>query len=833
MLRVPVSVRGVLLPRWLVVVLVGLVSISLCFSTESPAAAQPSEPSSPAPAVPTGPGEVEGDSDGDGSPDRPDAVAAAVMAAVLDEPVEDLSQRSESGRVVANPDGSFTEEAFGAPMWVQDAEGTWVDVDYTLVPSAAGGFVPKAAPTNLVIDGGTREFARLVLDDETETIWSWPQALPTPSLDGPVASYAVADGVDLVVTATARGVSTRIRVNTPEAVVPDFRVKVRTVGASLEKTDDGALVVTDGDAENISAATAPLVAWDARTDAWGDPVKVVSVDAGLVETASSGDRTDHVLTLPLPAELVDDPEVVYPITIDPDMSGFAPMQDTWVRSGVGWISSLYYRLIVGASEDHANSNPAISYLQWDNGRLRNRTISSAEVGFFQYMAATCSNRTVMVYPLTSAWNEATTQYSNRPSVNGAVETRSSWSTNIGASGCTPAGGWVKANVTAMAQEWAQTAQYGGFTNYGLQLSVPSANQYDFSFERRLCSGDYDPSHTSCNSASKVPYLKSTYTNLKPYPPSAPTITSGSRAFDGKQWTATTSPRFSTSSMAHWGATIKMTYEVHANPGSSPVITSCTSASVDHWLAAPCAVSGLISGNTYAVRARAIDNNGLTSDWSPWLEFGIDTVTPARPTITCPGYADKSWSDQPGAATTACTFTSAGSADFEWSLYQPAAFVPQPALIASGGSATAPPITIPEAGGYFMLKVKGRSKAGVGSSERAYSFGVASPQLTLPNVDDRSTSTFQLQAVASSNPTNAESAIARVEWRRPPENGLDTTTGWQPATGLTRQDDGEPWDGSVTKPGAIQTPILRWDASKEPDVEAPALLQVRVVFTYPD
>lgn len=220
MLRLPVSVSGVALPRWLVLLLVGVLTVALSFSSEVPSAR--AEEPAPSP-VPTAAEPVSAsDSDGDGSPDRPDLVSAGVTARVVGVAVEDLSQRTGQVRVVVNPDGTLEQEAHSAPVWVQDADGKWVDVDYTLVAKPGGGYVPKASPSSLVIDGGgSTEFARLDLPGGGSTIWSWPESLPTPSIDGAVATYAVADGVDLLVIASALGVSTRIRINTPEAVAPE------------------------------------------------------------------------------------------------------------------------------------------------------------------------------------------------------------------------------------------------------------------------------------------------------------------------------------------------------------------------------------------------------------------------------------------------------------------------------------------------------------------------------------------------------------------------------------------------------------------------------------
>lgn len=742
-----------------------ILSVVLAFGTNPPVATAgpPSTPvpaETPSPSPSATPPEAT-DSDGDGAADRPDAVSAAITAHEADAPVEDLSQRSETGRVVVHPDGSITEEAYSAPMWVQDADGRWVDVDYTLVPRAAGGFVPKSAPTNLVIDGGTKEFARLALPDGTTTIWSWPRVLPTPTVEGPVATYAVADGVDLLAIATARGVSTRIRINRADALAPAFRVQVRTEGAVLEETDQGQLVLVAEDGGEQVGHTSALTAWDARQDAFGDPVKVVPVDASVKETASKGDRTDQELSLRVPSELVDDPEVEYPITIDPDLSPFGPEEDAWAREGVDWVSDLKYRLIVGASADHANSNPAVSLVRWDDGRIRNRNITDAEVGFFQYMSASCSARRVNIYPVTAAWNQDTLVWSNKPGVSTAGATASYFTKNIGASGCTPAGGFVTANVTGLVQSWAD-GPADGKKNFGLQLSVPDANKLDDSFERRLCSIDYDPGHTTCNRASRTPYLKFTYTNRAPYTPALPALSVPAPApwsYNGFAWTSSTAPSFTTKPISVWGSTLQVTYEIWTTAGSSAT-KSCTTTAVASWGVATCGVSGLVAGTTYKVRSKATDNNGLVSAWSAWLPFGVATAAPAQPAMSCSGYADKQWYATRGASTTTCTFTAARATDFRWWIYKPGGYVEQTVVTASANTAKTPAISLP-AGGYFVIKAMARNAAGLSSAETAYSFGIGTPQLTLPKVDDRSTSTFPIEAKASANPVNS------ATWRNLP------------------------------------------------------------------
>ena len=148
MLRLPLSVAGGAMPRWVWWLFAVVLSVALCFASEMPVAR--AETAGPSPSESAAAGVAAADSDGDGTPDRPDLVSASVTARVLGAAVEDLSQRSETVRVLVNPDGTSMQEAHAAPVWVRDAEGVWVEVDYTLVPRE-GGYAPKASPSSVVI----------------------------------------------------------------------------------------------------------------------------------------------------------------------------------------------------------------------------------------------------------------------------------------------------------------------------------------------------------------------------------------------------------------------------------------------------------------------------------------------------------------------------------------------------------------------------------------------------------------------------------------------------------------------------------------------------------
>ncbi|WP_290514356.1 RHS repeat-associated core domain-containing protein [Aeromicrobium sp.] len=76
------------------------------------------------------------------------------------------------------------------------------------------------------------------------------------------------------------------------------------------------------------------------------------------------------------------------------------------------------------------------------------------------------------------------------------------------------------------------------------------------------------------------------------------------------------------------------------------------------------------------------------------------------------------------------------------------------------------------------------------------------------------------------------ASAKIQWRFAPTTEGDTTTGWTDATEVKKATDGSAWSGSVSGTDLSTTPRLIWDPRAESGISAPALVEVRVAFSYP-
>ncbi len=467
----------------------------------------------------TAPAAVEvTDSDGDALLDAPDGASASAGAKAEKQRVEDLSQRTESSSVFANPDGTFTRRDFGATVRVKKS-GDWVPVDYTLVEQEDGSYAPKASDVDITIGGsGAREAAHVALDGDETLAFTWPRDLPAPSVDGGVATYKLSKATDLVVAVTATGVTARIRLNEePAADDPVFTLGLRANDLDLEqKSATGALEITDQDGKTVGSAQ-QLLAWDSQTDRAGDPSNVVELDANLEQTSTAGDGTNHVLELTAPDGFLSDPDTDYPVTIDPNIR-VGRVRDTWVRSGQANAYGDDFRLVVGKvdPDTSSNTNPARALMKFFDSRVDtnpNVKVTNATLSLWQYYGYSCTDRRMLTYPVGAPWSDNLTWASGLPAMKWTNGTYVD--DNRGAAGCGQ--GWTKLNITSMAQAWNS----GAIDNNGLRIQADDETLS--AFERRFCSMDPISSESICNTATRSPTLDVTY-NTRPSTPAAPVVT---------------------------------------------------------------------------------------------------------------------------------------------------------------------------------------------------------------------------------------------------------------------------------------------------------------------
>ncbi|MFE9141848.1 LamG domain-containing protein [Streptomyces tubercidicus] len=193
--------------------------------------------------------------------------SALQRAGATGEPVEVTSERTEYSQTVANPDGTFTLTQSTTPQRAKAPDGSWQNIDTTLVRRTDGTVGPKSAVVNLDFSGGGPGAGMLQLGtDEQSMKFGWPGTLPTPALNGATATYAhVLKDVDLQLTATAEGYREVLVVKTAEAAhspeLENIKLTASAKGLSVIPGAGGGLRAVDSDGNAVFTGPAGQM-WD-------------------------------------------------------------------------------------------------------------------------------------------------------------------------------------------------------------------------------------------------------------------------------------------------------------------------------------------------------------------------------------------------------------------------------------------------------------------------------------------------------------------------------------------------------------------------------------------
>ncbi|MFI6478451.1 DNRLRE domain-containing protein [Nonomuraea sp. NPDC050663] len=759
-----------LLPR----ALAGGLALLLLPLTAQPSTAEP-PPSAPA-ALAATPGPV--------ATDEPSARLSARLGGTR---VEVESARTETTTTYANPDGTLTLETFAGPVRYRQ-DGAWKPVDITLTTTPDGQVAPRGHRGRLRLGGGASSRQRTagghtdlitLGEGEQQVTLQWKGTLPAPKLDGAKATYpGVLPGADLVVEATRTGAEQFLLLNQRPATPLEYTLRFSSPKLKPRAAADGGIELADPKGRAVMSLPAPVM-WDASiAPGSGEHARRAPVAFKL--------RGDDLVLTPDPAFL-NDPATVYPVTVDPALTVRGTF-DTFVQQGYGTDQSATDELKIG---NNGSGQVARSFITWNTAGIAGKKITSATLNLWNWHSWSCQARSWQV----GTANQATTA-SRWPGPEIAVVHATSTETKGWGTGC--ADGWVKANVTSLAQHWADK----GWTRSGMGIRAKDeGDEYGW---KRFNSGD---------AASNVPSISVTYNSY----PSTPVSTWVNPHTDhaGKKWTGTATPQLRAHVGDPDGGNVRGLFDVY--DGSTPVIDNLYGAYVASGgfsSTGNVPAGKLVNGRTYTVRSWSNDGSLSSKAYQSW-SFTVDTVKPAAPRVASADYpADGGWHGDAGKAGT-FTMTPA-STDAAWIAYKLGNGTTTKA--ATTGAAVTAKLTPPSTGAH-TLSVYTIDKAGNTSPTTAYTFNVGSGSsvaaLTAPADGLRSTGRVPL-AVTGTGFTQA-----RFQFRR---SDLDTWADLPPAhvTGA----DGKPLTAwPVAAPNGVSG--LAWDAAAQ---LGDAAVQVRAVVS---
>jgi hypothetical protein len=377
-------------------------------------------------------------------PERSSLLRALEEAAATGERVELLSKRGESREIFALPDGTVQETSYAVPRWARtDAGWTRVDTDLAVEDGAVR---PVASTVDLEFSvGGDAALVRMSRHGRAVEL-TWPGGdLPTPVLDGASAVYPeVIQGVDLRMLATEDGFASHLVVKTPEAAastaLDEITFGLAGEGLDVGVTPEGGLEAVDETSGSAVFVTPPASMWEAGSlEEESSGASPESVDARQFQDVTSSDSSSSdgqvedgpgqgrvapvevevsqagdELTLLPDQGLLEDPDAVFPIVVDPQWLTKKPT--AWTGPNKAYPSLSYWQFKGASTEGLGTCQGWIGcsdgstyrlFWQFDTSAYRGKDILSASFNVPNTHSAVCSDRPVNLYH-TKSINENTT-----------------------------------------------------------------------------------------------------------------------------------------------------------------------------------------------------------------------------------------------------------------------------------------------------------------------------------------------------------------------------------------------------------------------------------------
>ena len=557
-----------------------------------------------------------------GCPGSAASTAAAQTAARgCDGRVEDLSMRSETTQVFANPNGGFTAEQYAAPVRARRADGSWAAIDLTLRRNVDGTVSPTVTTTPLTLSGGgTGPLATVTArPDQDRFAMSWPGKLPRPTLAGDTATYPnVLPGVDLQIRAQRDGFAQALVVRTREAAANPAlkKIKFTTAGADLGAA---AAAASAKAAPGVRAGAAGATSYQVSASAMWDSAKADDPSLGDERSDVAGPALGarrapvtmevagaDLYVLPDP-ELLTSTETALPLYIDPSV---ATGSAHWTMINSKHADQQYWTYDRSSNAKTGYVVDAVTGVQmyrsmWDfsTNDWRGRHVTKAQfyVDLLHSYSCTASN---------SELHQT-----------GGINSGTTWNTNAGSWGATLANA-----SNSSCKDVATTTEFAG---QGV-TNVVSATANDATVTLGLRSTNETSNggwkKWNENSAKLVVEFNSV--------PNTP----DTLQIDGKPCgTGASAPFISTVGGHQPVITARLSDADPANQLNANFEWGANTGVDTGWARAPGIANGatawatittnLTPGTTYAFRANADD--GLdTSAFSGWCEFQVDNAAPA-------------------------------------------------------------------------------------------------------------------------------------------------------------------------------------------------------------
>lgn len=565
--------------------------------------------------------------------------------------VEVTSFQDYDLRVVAKPEGTLTAEAVTVPAWAPDQSGEWVDLDTGFTASDSGAITTAAAISNITVSsGGSDPFVTATSPDGGTVSLTWPNPLPVPAVEGDTVTYAeVLSGVDLQVSSGVDGFTYALIVKSAEAAanpeLASIDIGITSDGLTVtQDTTTDEITATDTGGEVVFSAPAAYM-WDSSLSTETTEPAAETFSATAEETPVSDDNAmpglyapvdvalaDGTLTVTPDAAMLQDPDVQYPITIDPPFVG---TRQAWANihedsPSSSWTSDKDWPRKGGmrvGDDRWPGCGDACglwrSVIRFSLGDLKGKDLLSVKVGMTQTHTGGCGSTGLELWEVDREISNGTTWNAVDGATKRELDSKSVASSN-GTGECSTKHPDRDINFDGSGLANAVKASINNDERW-MTFMVRASDEDNRDAWRRIDHKSVEL-QIDYNSPATVP------TKLKTNPGSGGTCDTTLASAD---WTSEVRPTFSGYPQdpdGKVGAKIEVLFA-----SSSKVLASWsttrnqTSNKVQSWTLP---VGKALSSGTYRWHMRSLDNyaSGTDSTWSGWCYFKVDTTPPTAPII---------------------------------------------------------------------------------------------------------------------------------------------------------------------------------------------------------
>lgn len=588
--------------------------------------------------------------------------AANALSQACKADVEVLSERTPWHTTYATAANAARLEVTTLPTRVM-VDGVWTEMDPTLVVDEAAGTIDVVAPVFPLqlnaggIEGRGRPLGTITKDGHQLEVW-FPLELPVPELSESQAIYDLGEGIRLLVSVnvdatgflpvvelanadaavrfTALLDAERAKYGSPSTGIDlDFRTALSD-GLSLSIDDASAIHAVDESGETQFIATPPIM-WDSTGNEL--PITATATEVGKTDRTRSPAEGDQIASMGVSlsettivvspdAALLQNPDTVWPVYIDPGFGTQNPSKWVAVRKGgytgtlVNWgdISGSMLGQGTGYCSSASSCNTVFyQRLAWQFSglsglaNLAGSDVTSAVFYVDGQHSYNCTGQTTTLY---------------RTSDIGGFGTGANWN-NLG---------WLQA-LGSRAEYHSNSCGNKGFRGFdalGAAQWAADANSSVLNLGLAVGEGSMVPwKRFRANAYLVVDY------NRAPDVPSSLQFTSPAvnACLQGasRPVIATTTPTIAATSSDPDLTTVQTAFQVALQSNTSTIKWSsgnlAAMANNSQRTAAVPASAGLVDGGVYAWRAQAFDGAKYSAWSSPWCEFTVDTSAPTAPTMS--------------------------------------------------------------------------------------------------------------------------------------------------------------------------------------------------------